>query len=130
MVEYIKAHQHLNLPWIYFQNNDTLESFGGYIESLLSSACLPVCFSFPYGGSIGDLESVQMRMNLSAVTLGRIYTSYYKNLFLNSGGSDGKASACNAGDPGLIPGLGRSPGEGNGNPFQNSCLENSMDRGA
>ena len=46
------------------------------------------------------------------------------------GGSDGKESACNAGDPGLIPGLGRSPGEGNGNPFQYSCLENSMDRGA
>ena len=46
------------------------------------------------------------------------------------GGSDGKASACNVGDPGLIPGLGRSPGEGNGNPLQHSCLENPMDRGA
>ena len=46
------------------------------------------------------------------------------------GGSDGKESACNAGDPSLIPGLGRSPGEGNGNPLQYSCLENSMDRGA
>ena len=41
-----------------------------------------------------------------------------------------KESACNAGDPGLIPGLGRSPGEGNGNPLQYSCLENPMDRGA
>ena len=46
------------------------------------------------------------------------------------GGSDGKASARNAGDPGSIPGLGRSPGEGNGNPHQYSCLENSMDGGA
>ena len=46
------------------------------------------------------------------------------------GGSDGKESAYNAGDPGLIPGLGRYPGEGNGNPQQYSCLENSMDRGA
>ena len=45
-------------------------------------------------------------------------------------GSDGKASACNAGDLGLIPGSGRSPGEGNGNPLQNSCPGNSMDRGA
>ena len=45
-------------------------------------------------------------------------------------GSNGKASACNAGDPGLIPGLGRSPGEGNGNPLQYSYLENPMDRGA
>jgi len=41
-----------------------------------------------------------------------------------------KASACNAGDLGLIPGSGRSLGEGNGNPFQYSCLENSMDGGA
>ena len=46
------------------------------------------------------------------------------------GGSDGKASACNEGDPGLIPGSGRSPGEGNGNPLQYSRLENSMDGGA
>ena len=46
------------------------------------------------------------------------------------GGSDGKASACNAGDPGLIPGSGRSPGEGNGNPLQYSCLKNSIDGGA
>ena len=46
------------------------------------------------------------------------------------GGSDGKASARNVGDPGLIPGSGRSPGEGNGNPLQYSCLENSMDGGA
>ena len=45
-------------------------------------------------------------------------------------GSDGKASVYNAGDPGSIPGFRRSPGEGNGNPFQYSCLENPMDRGA
>ena len=45
------------------------------------------------------------------------------------GGSDGKEFACSAGDPGLIPGLGRPPGEGNGFPFQYSCLESSMDRG-
>ena len=43
------------------------------------------------------------------------------------GGSDGKESACSAGDPGSIPMSGRSPGEGNGNPLQYSCLENSMD---
>ena len=46
------------------------------------------------------------------------------------GGSDSKESSYNAGDPGLIPGLGRCPGQGNGNPLQYSCLENSMDRGA
>ena len=43
-------------------------------------------------------------------------------------GSDGKASAYDAGDPGSIPRLGRSPGEGNGNPLQYSCLENPMDK--
>ena len=47
-----------------------------------------------------------------------------------SDGSDGEEFACNAGDQGLIPGSGRSPGEGNGYLFQYSCLESSMDRGA
>ena len=45
------------------------------------------------------------------------------------GGSEGKASTCNAGDLNSIPGSGRSLGEGNGNPLQYSCLENPMDRG-
>ena len=45
-------------------------------------------------------------------------------------GSDSKASAYNMGDPGSVPGLGRSPGEGNGNPLQYFCLENTMDEGA
>ena len=46
------------------------------------------------------------------------------------GSSDGKASAYNVGDPGLIPGSGRSTGEGNSNPLQYSCLENPTDQGA
>ena len=46
------------------------------------------------------------------------------------GGSDGKASACNAGDPGSVPGSGRAPAVGNSNPLQSSCLENSVDTGA
>ena len=46
------------------------------------------------------------------------------------GGSDGKESTCNSGDLGLIPGSGRFPGEGDGNPLQYSLLENPMDRGA
>ena len=58
-----------------------------------------------------------------------IYEKPTANIILN-GGSDGKVSVYNAGDPGLIPGLGRSLGEGNGNPFQYYCLENPMDRGA
>ena len=55
---------------------------------------------------------------------------FFFNALYNSGGSDGKASAYNAGDSGSIPGSGRSPGEGNGNPLQYSCLENPMDGGA
>ena len=47
-----------------------------------------------------------------------------------TGDPDGKESACDARDPGLIPGSGRSPEERNGNPLQYSCLENSMERGA
>ena len=54
---------------------------------------------------------------------------YVSNTYL-PGGSDGKVSAYNVGDPGSIPGSGRSSGEGNGNPLQYSCLENPMDRGA
>ena len=49
--------------------------------------------------------------------------------FTYPGDSEGKESACNAGDLGSIPGLGISPGEGNGNPLQDSCLENSTNRG-
>ena len=52
---------------------------------------------------------------------------FYKDF---TGGSDSKVSAYNAGDPGSIPGLGRSPGEGNDNPLQYSFLENPVDRGA
>ena len=53
-----------------------------------------------------------------------------KKSLLFPGGSDGRASAYYVGDQGSIPGLKRSPGEGNGNPLQYSCLENPMERGA
>ena len=58
------------------------------------------------------------------------YVSYIHTYVDFPGGTIGRESACNAGDLGLIPGLGRYPGEGNGYSFQYSCLENSMDRGA
>ena len=67
----------------------------------------------------GEQEEVQMEILAG--------TSMYIDL---SGGSDSKVSVYNAGDPGSIPGLGKSAGEGNGNPLQDYCLENSMDRGA
>ena len=51
-----------------------------------------------------------------------------KNIMVSTSGSDSKGSAFNAGDLGSIPGLGRSPGEGNGNPLQYSCLENPIEK--
>ena len=57
------------------------------------------------------------------------FICFLDNLVGFSRGSVSKESTCNAGDMGLIPELGRSPGEGNGNPLQYSCLGNSMDRG-
>ena len=61
---------------------------------------------------------------------GDICTRIADSLVGFPGVSDGKASVCNAGDPGSIPGSGRSPGEGNGSPLQYPCLENPKDEGA
>ena len=57
-----------------------------------------------------------------------IYIYTIVSLYTLQGSSDSKESSCNIGDLGSVPGLGRSPGEGTGNPLQYSCLENSMDR--
>ena len=57
------------------------------------------------------------------------FPHYYDDMGF-PGDTSGKESTCNTGDTGLIPGSGRSPGGGHGNPLQYSCLENSMDRGA
>ena len=67
-----------------------------------------------------------------------LHCSYYVRTFMGAaagvsgspGGSVSKETACSAGDPGAVPGSGRPPGEGNGNPLQYSCLENPKDRGA
>ena len=59
----------------------------------------------------------------------RFYTSIYGSVGF-SGGSEDKESVCSTGDLGSVPGSGRYPGEGNGNPLNCSCLENSLDRGA
>ena len=71
--------------------------------------------------SVGDI-----RKRGSIPGLGRFMPVF----FSFPGGSDGKESACNAGDPGLIPVSGRTLGGGHGYPFQYSCLENPVDRGA
>ena len=68
---------------------------------------------------------------LSEIPNEKFQCNQFKGAYISNwgfpGGSDGKAFAYNVGDTGLIPGLGRSPGEGNGNPLQYSCLENLMD---
>ena len=73
-------------------------------------------------GGGGDCE----RLKAEAGVMPRIDSHYQKTEGF-PGGSAGKESACNTGDPGLIPGLGRSPGEGNSYPLQYSSLEISMD---
>ena len=69
-----------------------------------------------------------LSLSLSIYIHTHIHTHTQELVF--PGGSDSKESACNARDPGSIPGLGRSPGEGNGYPLQYSCPEKPMDRGA
>ena len=71
----------------------------------------------------------QLVKNLPAMEETPVWFLGQEDLLEKEGGSDDKESACNVGDLGLIPGLGRSPGEGNGYPLQYSGLENHMDRG-
>ena len=72
-----------------------------------------------------------MKLNYTFKYLIQWFLELCKDNSIDSpGGSDGKAYACNARDLGSIPGSGRSPGEGNGNPLQHSCQENPMDGGA
>ena len=90
------------------------------------------CIFFIHSSTDGRLGCIHILaiVNNVAINAG-MQISFRYPIFISfwfPGGSDGKTSACNAGDLGSIPGLGRSPGEGNGNPLQHSCLENPMDR--
>ena len=78
---------------------------------------------------IANLPEKEFRIMLARMTQDlRKRIEKMQEMFVGfPGGSDSKASACNTRDPGLIPGLGRSPGEGTGNPLQHSCLENPID---
>ena len=84
--------------------------------------CLYIVYTYVYTKQINCIESKDNNLgkyfSLSTIQLGF------------PGGSGGKESACNAGDPGSIPGSGGSPGEGNANPLQYSCLGNPMDSGS
>ena len=78
------------------------------------------------------LRLLRQISKLSLISIRQIILKYLLNAYIIDfpGGSDGKASVYNAGDPGLIPGSGRPPREGNGNPLQYYSLENHMDREA
>ena len=98
----------------------------GHISSLSLLLLCPPCFIScitPGSSHFTSFIWTILFISMASPTLSPTMDSH-------QGGSDSKESACNAGDPGSIPGSGRSPGVGNGNPLQYSCLENSMDRGA
>ena len=87
--------------------------------------------SFPASSSALGQSQAMWTWPYWATVSRRLWKSSWPSLvWVSPGGSDGKESACNARDLGSIPGLGRPPGDGNGNPLQYSCLKNSMDRGA
>ena len=92
----------------------SFKKVGYFMEKEMATHSSVLAWRIPRMGEPGGLPSMgsQSRTRLSDFTY-----------------SDGKASACNVGDPGSICGLGRSPGEENGNPLQYSCLENPMGRG-
>ena len=75
-------------------------------------------------------SSSSVYMSVSVCQSVPAFFCYLVSIHYFPGGSEGKKSACSTGDLGSIPGSGRSPGEGNGNPLQHTCLENSMDRGS
>ena len=88
--------------------------------------------SFLLGLGVHKVFFCVLQESVSPVLLcsGSSMVGLMKTSYKRAGGSEVKASASNAGNPGSIPGSGRSPGEGNGNPLQYSCLENPMDGGA
>ena len=92
----------------------------GSSSSCVLNTC--ICITYTY---IPNMMSIHTYIQVSTNLLLHVYRSDYIPR-----GSDSKESACNEGNPSLIPGLGRSLGEGNGNPLQYSCLENPMGRGA
>ena len=94
----------------------------------LVSSLLPRAPANPSPMPETQLQVQEKRLDLP-VPVAPAWDSGLEAIERSPGGSDGKESACNVEDLGLIPGSGKSPGEGNGSPLQSSCLEISMDRG-
>ena len=137
--------------WCYLTISSSATFFSFCSQSFTASGSFPMSWLFTSNGqSIGavlpmNIQSFQWYhlgltglISLKSKRHSRVFsrTTFWKHQFFTMqpslgfpGGSDGKESSCHAGNLGLIPGLRRSPGEGNGNPLQYFCLENSMDRG-
>ena len=110
------------------------------LESLWKRSQRALSLSLPWEDTARRLPSMTWKWALTdAQTVSNVILDFTASRTVNNnclfirgfpGGSDGKESSYSAGDLGLIPGSGRSPGEGNSNPLQYACLENPMDRGA
>ena len=91
---------------------------------MYNRVCFQKCQWIGFRSSCRSMFVMTLELSLKILLFAILIQFYFP------GGSDGKASAYNVRDLGSIPGLGRSPGGGNGNPLQYSCLESPMDRGA
>ena len=103
----------------------------GPLEEGMATYSSILTWRVPWIGEPGELQSIRLQRIGHQSDLAHIDCSIYLTLLLGFPCSSvGKEFACSAGDLGSIPGLGRSPGEGNGSPLQYPCLENLMERGA
>ena len=117
---------HSHTPSLAFFSKTSSQNKPGLLSLLPPSSAQPTALLFQ--SLCFSMECLPF-LHLCSIKLLNHHTSR-KPLTPCESSSDGKEPACNAGDPGSIPGLGRSPGEGHGNPLQYSCPENSMSRGA
>ena len=111
--------------WCHPAISSSVVPFSSCPQSLPASGSFPMSQLLTWGGQSTGVSAL-------ASSLPKKYIYFRHTLYhrMSPGGSDGKESACNAADWGSIPGLGRSPGEGNGNPLQYPCLKNPVDRRA
>ena len=109
---------------------ETEQHYFSYPSSSVSSGRCKITVAFSYLKYNIRNQRSSFHFQFIWIPDGHILKGYVCVCVAHPGGSEVKASAWNAGDPGLIPGSGRSPGEGNGNPLQSSCLENPMEGGA
>ena len=143
MTEQLSTHTHIILPalnWIaatdiVFQRHQMVsKDHGCWLMTLLHQPDILAILQWPGEENLRE-KNRRGEDGREFITFSVLVSRVYKVIWIISdlnftGGSDNKESVCDEGDSGLIPGLGRFPGEGNGNPLQYSCLENPMDGGA